>query len=117
MAAGQDDQTLMGAGMDTGSLAEANALAGAGWGTFVILGALAGWFTGRTLRTGGLLVAYVLLGVAGALVGGFILSFVFESASISVPFTLVTATAGGAVPVWLLQLTVAPSRRRHPAKR
>jgi uncharacterized membrane protein YeaQ/YmgE (transglycosylase-associated protein family) len=118
MAAGQDDQTLMGAGMDTGSLAEANALAGAGWGTFVILGALAGWFTGRTLRTGGLVVAYVLLGVAGALVGGcFILSFVCESASSSVLFTLVTATAGGAVPVWLLQLTVAPSRRRHPAKR
>jgi uncharacterized membrane protein YeaQ/YmgE (transglycosylase-associated protein family) len=86
MAAGQDDQTLMGAGMDTGSLAEANALAGAGWGTFVILGALAGWFTGRTLRTGGLLVAYVLLGVAGALVGGFILSFVFESASSGVLF-------------------------------
>jgi uncharacterized membrane protein YeaQ/YmgE (transglycosylase-associated protein family) len=46
-----------------------------GLGTFVILGALAGWFTGRTLRTGGLVVAYVLLGVAGALVGGFILSF------------------------------------------
>jgi hypothetical protein len=41
--------------------------------------------------------------------GCFILSFVFESASSSVPFTLVTATAGGAVPVWL-QLTVAPSR-------
>lgn len=58
--------------------------------------------------TGGLVVAYVLL---GALVGGcFILSFVCESASSSVLFTLVTATAGGAVPVWLLQLTVAPGR-------
>ena len=93
MAAGQDDQTLMGAGMDTGSLAEANTLPGAGWGTFVILGALAGWFTGRTLRTGDLVID-VVLGVAGALVGGFILSVAFESASSRVLFTLVTATAG-----------------------
>jgi uncharacterized membrane protein YeaQ/YmgE (transglycosylase-associated protein family) len=65
---------------------------------------------GRTLRTGDLVVVDVVLGVAGALVGGFILSVVFESASSGVLFTLVTATAGGAVPVWLLQLTVAPSR-------
>ena len=71
----------------------------------------------RTLRTGGFVVAYVLLGVAGALVGGFILSFVFESASSGVLFTLVTATADEAVPVWLLQLTVAPSRPSTTAKR
>jgi len=32
----------------------------------VILGALAGWFTGRTLRTGDLAVVDVVLGVAGA---------------------------------------------------
>ena len=76
----------------------------------VILGALAGWFTGRTLRTGDLAVVDVVLGVAGARLGGVILSVVLESASGRVLFTLVTATARGAVPVWLLQLTVAPSR-------
>ena len=78
--------------------------------TFVILGTLAGWFTGRTLRTGDLVVVDVVLGVDGVLAGGFILSVAFESASSRVLFTLVTATAGRAVPVWLLQLTVAPSR-------
>ena len=84
--------------------------------TFVILGTLAGWFTGRTLRTGDLVVVDVVLGVAGALVGGFILSVAFESASSSVLFTLVTATAGRAVPVWLLELTVAPSRPSTSSK-
>jgi uncharacterized membrane protein YeaQ/YmgE (transglycosylase-associated protein family) len=74
------------------------------WVTIVIVGALAGWFTGRTLRTGDLVVVDVVLGVAGALLGGFILSSIVESTSNRVLFTLVAATAGGAVPVWLLHL-------------
>jgi hypothetical protein len=51
-----------------------------GWRS-AIVGALAGWFTGRMLRTGDLVVVDAVLGVAGALVGGFILSDVIESAS------------------------------------
>ncbi len=100
----------MGAGMDTGLLAEANALAGAGRGRLSSSENSPDGSRGRTLRTGDLVVVDVVLGVAGALLGGFILSVVFESASGRVLFTLVTATACGAVPVWLLQLTVAPSR-------
>ncbi len=75
-----------------------------GWVALVILGALAGWFTGRVLRTGDLVIVDIMLGVAGAVVGGLILGAVFESASGDVLFTLIAATAGGAVPVWLLQL-------------
>jgi uncharacterized membrane protein YeaQ/YmgE (transglycosylase-associated protein family) len=75
-----------------------------GWVPPITLGALAGLFTGRVLRTGDLVVVDIVLGVAGAVVGGLILGAVFESGSGDVLSTLVAATAAGAVPVWLLQL-------------
>jgi hypothetical protein len=99
----------MGAGMDTGLLAGANALAGAGWGRLSSSehspdgSRAAPCAPAASSSPTSCWVSRVL-----SLVASFSASS-FESVSSSVLFILVTAPAGGAVPVWLLQLTVAPS--------
>ncbi len=68
---------------------------------FLVVGALAGWLAGKLMRGGGFgLPRNLGLGVAGALVGGFLAQAVGISAH-GLLGNLVTATAGAALLLWL----------------
>lgn len=80
-------------------------LTSVGWIGYVIIGAIAGWLAGKIVNGGasGILVNMVT-GVCGALLGGFLLSFKFDTASGGWWFTLFTATLGSVLLLWLLRL-------------
>ncbi|MDD7814592.1 GlsB/YeaQ/YmgE family stress response membrane protein [Mycobacterium sp. CSUR Q5927] len=90
----------------TGFLAErSTTLTSVGWIGYVIIGAIAGWIAGKVVRGGasGILVN-IFIGICGALLGGFLLSFAFDTASGGWWFTLFTATLGSILLLWLLGL-------------
>jgi len=68
---------------------------------FLLVGLLAGWLAGKIMRGGGFgFWANLGLGVAGALVGGFLARAVGISAH-GMLGSLVTATAGAVLLIWL----------------
>jgi len=68
---------------------------------FLLVGLLAGWLAGKIMRGGGFgFWANLGLGVAGALVGGFLARAVGISAH-GMLGGLVTATAGAVLLIWL----------------
>lgn len=80
-------------------------LTSVGWIGYVIIGAIAGWIAGKVVNgnASGILVN-ILTGICGALLGGFLLSFTFDTASGGWWFTLFTATLGSILLLWLLGL-------------
>lgn len=42
---------------------------------WIIIGGLAGWVAGMIMKTDGSLVKNIIVGIVGALIGGFIMSF------------------------------------------
>ncbi|MEO6793011.1 MAG: GlsB/YeaQ/YmgE family stress response membrane protein [Mycobacterium sp.] len=80
-------------------------LTSVGWIGYVIIGAIAGWIAGKLVSGGasGILVN-IVTGICGALLGGFLLSFAFDTAAGGWWFTLFTATLGSVLLLWLLRL-------------
>lgn len=90
----------------TGYLAErSTTLTSVGWVGYIIIGAIAGWIAGKVVHGGasGILMN-IITGICGALLGGFLLSFRFDTASGGWWFTLFTATLGSILLLWLLGL-------------
>lgn len=70
---------------------------------FILIGLAAGWLAGRIMKTGGSLVINLIVGVIGALLGGFL----FDLLRISIGGllgSLITATIGAIVLIWLLRV-------------
>ncbi|WP_343603049.1 GlsB/YeaQ/YmgE family stress response membrane protein [Mycobacterium sp.] len=89
----------------TDILARSTTLTSVGWIGYVIIGALAGWIAGKIVRGGGAgILMNIVIGVAGALIGGFLLSFFVDTAAGGWWFTLFTATLGSVVLLWILGL-------------
>jgi len=89
-----------------GFLAErSTTLTSVGWVGYIIIGAIAGWIAGKVINRGasGILMN-IITGICGALLGGFLLSFRFDTASGGWWFTLFTATLGSILLLWLLGL-------------
>ncbi len=79
-----------------------------GW---IVLGGIAGWIASKIMKTDaqmGILMN-IITGICGALLGGFLLSFRFDTASGGWWFTLFTATLGSILLLWLVGLV---TRRR-----
>ena len=85
-------------------LARSTTLTSVGWIGYIIIGALAGWIAGMIMKTKEGLLLDIVIGVVGALIGGFLLSFVVDTASGGWWFTLFTAVLGAVVLLWLLRL-------------
>ena len=66
-------------------------MTGIGWFAAIIIGALAGWIAEKIMKTDHSLIMNIILGIFGAIVFNFILTFIFGS------------TLGG----WIGQLFVA----------
>ncbi len=85
-------------------LARSTTLTSVGWIGYIVIGAIAGWIAGMAMKTKYGLLTDVVVGVVGALIGGFLLSFVVDTASGGWWFTLFTAILGAIILLWLLRL-------------
>ncbi|OBY33104.1 GlsB/YeaQ/YmgE family stress response membrane protein [Mycolicibacter kumamotonensis] len=85
-------------------LARSTTLTSVGWIGYIIIGAIAGWIAGMVMKTKYGLFADVVVGVVGALIGGFLLSFVVDTASGGWWFTLFTAILGAIILLWVMRL-------------
>jgi len=72
------------------------------WLWFLIIGVTAGWLAGRLTRGHGFgLIGDLVVGILGALLGGFIFRFLGVT-SFGVIGSFVTATVGAVVLLWLI---------------
>jgi uncharacterized membrane protein YeaQ/YmgE (transglycosylase-associated protein family) len=87
-------------------LARSTTLTSVGWIGYIIIGGIAGWIASKIMGTDrqmGILMN-IVVGVAGALIGGFILSFWFNTAEGGWWFTFFTALLGSVILLWVLKL-------------
>ena len=60
-------------------LARSTTLTSVGWIGYIIIGAIAGWIAGKIVKGGGSgILMNIVVGIVGALIGGFLLSFFLE---------------------------------------
>lgn len=85
-------------------LARSSTVTSVGWIGYIIIGALAGWLASMIMKTREGLLLDIVIGVVGALVGGFLLSFVVDTASGGWWFTLFTATFGAVILLALVRV-------------
>jgi uncharacterized membrane protein YeaQ/YmgE (transglycosylase-associated protein family) len=79
---------------------------------FLIIGIVAGWLAGKIMRGGGFgLVGDLVVGVIGAVLGGFLFGLLGLSAN-GLIGSLVTATVGAVVLLFLIHLVKRPNARR-----
>lgn len=84
-------------------LARSTTLTSVGWIGYIVIGALAGWVAGKIVKGGGAgILANIVIGVLGALIGGFLLSFFLDTADGGWWFTLFTAVLGAVVLLWVV---------------
>ncbi|MBN3508595.1 GlsB/YeaQ/YmgE family stress response membrane protein [Mycolicibacterium nivoides] len=86
-------------------LARSSTLTSVGWIGYIIIGAIAGWIAGKIVEGGGQgILMNIVIGVIGALIGGFLLSFFLDTAGGGWWFTLFTAILGSVILLWLVGL-------------
>ena len=86
-------------------LARSSTLTRVGWIGYIIIGAIAGWIAGKLVDGGGQgILMNIVIGVIGALIGGFLLSFFLNTAGGGWWFTLFTAILGSVILLWLVGL-------------
>ena len=84
-------------------LARSSTLTSVGWIGYIIIGALAGWIAGKLVKGGGSgLLMNIVIGVIGALIGGFLLSFFLNTAAGGWWFTLFAAILGSVILLWIV---------------
>ncbi|MCV7206780.1 GlsB/YeaQ/YmgE family stress response membrane protein [Mycolicibacterium peregrinum] len=86
-------------------LARSSTLTSVGWIGYIIIGAIAGWIAGKIVKGGGSgILMNIVIGVIGALIGGFLLSFFLNTGGGGWWFTLFTAILGSVILLWLVGL-------------
>ena len=82
-------------------LARSSTLTSVGWIGYIIIGAIAGWIAGKIVRgSGDGILMNIVIGIVGALIGGFLLSFFLNTAEGGWWFTLFTAVLGSVILLW-----------------
>jgi uncharacterized membrane protein YeaQ/YmgE (transglycosylase-associated protein family) len=78
--------------------ARSSTLTSVGWIGYIIIGALAGWIAGKIVKGGGSgILLNIVIGIIGALIGGFLLSFFLDTGAGGWWFTLFTAILGSVI--------------------
>jgi len=86
-------------------VARSTTLTAVGPVAYIIIGGIAGWLAGKIVRGGGAgILMNIVIGVIGALVGGFLLSFVVDTSAGGWWFTLFAAILGSVLLLWLVGL-------------
>ena len=68
------------------------------WLAYIIIGGIAGWIAGKIVKGGGSgILMNIVIGIVGALIGGFLLSFFLDTAAGGWWFTLFTAILGSVI--------------------
>ncbi len=82
-----------------------------GWIGYIIIGGIAGWLASKVMGTDAQMgvALNVVVGVIGAFLGGFLLSFAFDTASGGWFFTFLTAFVGAVI---LLAIAKFVTKRR-----
>ena len=84
-------------------LARSTTLTSVGWIGYIIIGGIAGWIAGKIVKGGGSgIVMNIVIGIVGALIGGFLLSFFVNTAAGGFWFTLFTAILGSVILLWVV---------------
>ena len=84
-------------------LARSTTTTGVGLIGYIIIGGLAGWIGSKIVKGGGSgILLDIVIGVVGALLGGFILSFFVNTAGGGLIFTFFTALLGSVILLWLV---------------
>lgn len=84
-------------------LARSTTTTSVGWIGYIVIGAIAGWLAGKIVEGGGFgLLMNIVIGVVGALLGGFLLSFFVDTAGGGWWFTLFTALLGSVLLLWIV---------------
>ena len=84
-------------------LARSTTLTSVGWIGYIIIGGIAGWIAGKIVKGGGSgIVMNIVIGIVGALIGGFLLSFFVNTAAGGFWFTLFTAILGSVILLWIV---------------
>jgi uncharacterized membrane protein YeaQ/YmgE (transglycosylase-associated protein family) len=84
-------------------LARSTTVTSVGWIGYIIIGAIAGWIAGKIVKGGGSgIIMNIIIGIIGALIGGFLLSFKFDTAEGGWWFTLFTAILGSVILLWIV---------------
>ncbi|MDR0358761.1 MAG: GlsB/YeaQ/YmgE family stress response membrane protein [bacterium] len=82
--------------------------------SWIIVGLIAGWLTGLIMKRGGYgIVGDLVLGLLGALIGGFLLSFVYHG-SVGIIGSILVAVIGAVILVAVVRLV---TRRGAAARR
>lgn len=93
-------------------LARSTTLTDVGWISYIVIGAIAGFIAGKIVKGSGQgLLMNIVVGIVGALLGGFILSFFLDTAGGGWWFTLFTAILGSVILLWILSKVQGGSRR------
>lgn len=71
---------------------------------WVIVGLVAGWVTGKIMRDGYGVLTDILLGIAGALVGGWIMRGLGFAGRGGLFYTILVAIGGAVLLTWLFRL-------------
>src|ERR1700692_5082279 len=83
-------------------LARSTTLTSVGVIGYIIIGGLAGWIGSKIVKGGGSgILLDIVIGIVGALIGGFLLSFFFDTASGGGVFTFFTALPGSVILLWI----------------
>ncbi|WIM88877.1 GlsB/YeaQ/YmgE family stress response membrane protein [Candidatus Mycobacterium wuenschmannii] len=85
-------------------LARSTTVTSVGWIGYIVIGAVAGWIASLIMKTREGLLLDIVVGVVGALLGGFLLSFVVDTASGGWWFTLFTAVFGAVILLSLVRV-------------
>ncbi|ALG85325.1 GlsB/YeaQ/YmgE family stress response membrane protein [Gordonia phthalatica] len=84
-------------------LARSTTLTSVGWIAYVVIGAIAGFIAGKIVKgSGSGFFMNIVIGIIGAFLGGFILSFWFNTAEGGWWFTLFTAILGSVILLWIV---------------
>jgi len=74
---------------------------------WLIVGLLAGWLTGKVMGGGGGVLMDIILGLVGALAGGFLMSLLGFSAEGGMIYTIFVAFIGAVVVTWIYRKVTA----------
>ncbi len=84
-------------------LARSTTLTSVGWIGYIIIGGIAGWIAGKIVKgSGSGILMNIVIGIVGALIGGFLLSFFVDTAGGGFWFTLFTAILGAVILLWVV---------------
>ena len=71
---------------------------------WVIVGLIAGWATGKIMKGGGYgTLMDIVIGIAGALIGGFVMRMLGGSGQGGMIYTILVAILGGVILTWIVR--------------